>query len=651
MSEPTPPDGHQPADPPRLPEQSSRDDTADADATPQRPDRRPPSGVDDRSTVERPTGPPRGRTEPPPGPPAPPADPTVTFVPGAGPGAPPPGPANPPSANPSPPTQPVAGTPPPGYAPAAGFPPGPQYGGAGGQPPGGPPPFGGEPDDGGKKKSGLLVAGLVAFVVLLVGALGFVVTQTGDDAEPATTEEPDDSEPEDAEPPPTEPPPTEPPPTEPSPTSPPATGSVDGVFVHVEARGEVVADSELQAALEALGLAEGNNPVASADPVLNLCAALPVTEPVVASVEWRLDDSTISEGAPRTFSTPADGNCINNNGEPLDSGSYEVSFTDDAGGASTVALFTVGAAAVTQEFLNDTGDDLCLVDVAPLSVGFFQPFELPDGEPLVDGSTIIFDIADIEHEARGVDCNGDALDSVTFLPSVDPISLSSGASVPPTTVPPPQITDAEVSAIDGAVGSLDTVVEPGSADEAVVFEILRGADSEFPIARTDPSLTLCAAWNVPGPLEAEVVWEFNRVEIARIAVTAVDGAIGNCIPPAGAQFDEGAYQVYLQRGDFISQVETYTAGRDQTQLAFRNDTGVAICRVGFSPNLTTWYTFFEFAASADFEGALQPGAAFTIVAPFIENDIQARDCDDNIVSEAFDIPPTDQTLNLTNGQP
>ncbi len=156
---------------------------------------------------------------------------------------------------------------------------------------------------------------------------------------------------------------------------------------------------------------------------------------------------------------------------------------------------------------------------------------------------------------------------------------------------------------------------------------------------------------MPGPLEADVVWEFNRAEILRAPVSTVDGGIGSCIPPGGAQFDEGAYQVYLQRGDFISAVETFTVGRVQTQLAFRNDTGVAICEVGFSPNLTNWYTFYEFAESADFDAALDPDAAFTIVAPFIENDIQARDCDGNVVAESFGIPPTDQTLDLSTGLP
>ena len=659
MSEPTPPDGHQPAEPPRIPEQRSADYGAHdgVDDTPQRAER--PAPLDDRSTVERPA------VSPPP-PAAPPADPTVAFAPGAavpGPGVAPTG-QQPPDAYP--PTQP--GTPPPGaYVPgqaagaASGYPsgpaPGPQYGGPTG-PPGGP-PFGGGPggpaDDGKKKRSGLLVAGLVALVVLLVGALGFVVTQTGDDAEPVTTEDPDDTEPDVTEPADTDPEPTDPVITEPVETPPPtqsaATGSVGGVVVHIEARGDVVADADLKATLERIGLAEGDDPIATADPVLNLCAALPVPEPVVASVEWKLDNSTISEGAARPFAVPADGNCINNGGAELADGSYEVSFTDDAGGVSSVALFTVGAASRAQDFVNDTGVDVCTVDVSPVSTGFYQPYQLADGVPLLDGEIIIIDLADVEQEARAVGCDGTEFDPVVFTPSDDPVSLSTGAVVPATTIPPPQITDAELAAVDGEIGSLETPIPPGSPDEAIVFDLLRTATEQLPIATTDPTVTLCAAWNVPGPLEADVVWEFNLVEIARFPVTTVDGGIGNCIPPGGAQFDEGAYQVYIQRDGLKSAVETFTVGRVQTQLAFRNDTGVSICEVGFSPSLTNWYTYFEFAESADFESALDPGAAFTIVAPLIENDIQARDCDGNIVAENLGIPPTDQTLNLSTGRP
>lgn len=669
MSEPTQPDGQPPAQPPRFDERSTgQEHTGDAvsgDPTPERGMR-----PTDPDTVQRPVGD------------TPPADATVVFSPGAAgePGAQPPAPqppgqyppAQPPGSYPPgqyPPTQQqpsAAGAPPPGpYPPGASRPGGPPGTGYGGPPPGpgGGPNYGGPggPDDTPKKKSGLLVAGLIALVVALVGALGFVALQAGDDdvAEPETTDEEEEEPEEDEEPEPTvetTEPVVTPPPTEATTTTDPvvADGSVDSLFVHVESFSEVIAEGDLDATLQRIGLAEGNNPVSAADSVLNLCAALPVDTPVSATVTWTLDNETLSEGAERVFATPADGNCINNSGEPLASGAYEVSFSDSAGAMSGVALFTVGAATVNQEFVNDTDTDLCAVELAPTAAGFYQSFEVNGGEPLIPGDSILIDIAEIEHEIRGVDCADSPLESFFASPSADPISLASGAAIPPTTAeppPPPQITDGELGDVNGEIGSLDVAVPNGSDDEDIVIDLLLDPESNLRIATEEQSLALCAAWDVAGPLEGEMVWEFNRAVIARFPVSTSGGRIGRCIPPGGAAFDEGAYQVYLERGDVLSEVETFTVGRAQTQLGFRNDTDVAICRVGFSPNLTNWYTFYEFADSSDFEESVEPGDAFTIVAPFIENDIRAFDCDGNQVSEALDIPPTDQTLNLSDGTP
>ncbi|MGB3735884.1 MAG: hypothetical protein WA964_13065, partial [Ilumatobacter sp.] len=433
-----------------------------------------------------------------------------------------------------------------------------------------------------------------------------------------------------------------------------ADGSVDGVFVRVEAFPEVVTEGDLDATIQRLGLSEGNNPVSSAEPVLNLCAALPVPMPVSATVSWSVDNAILSEGAERVFATPADGNCINNSGEPLAAGAYEVSFSDTTEASSGVALFTVGVATVNQEFLNDTDADLCAVELAPTAAGFFQSFEVNGGEPLVPGDSILIDIAETEHEIRGIDCAGMGAESFFASPGPDPISLAAGAAVPPSTTeppPPPEITDVDLLDVDGDVASFDVAVPNGSDDEQVVIELLIDPENSLRIATDEQSLALCAAWDLAGPLDGEIVWEFNRSVIARFPVSTDGGAVGRCIPPGGTAFDEGAYQVYLERGDVQSQVETFTVGRIQTQLGFRNDTGVAVCRVGFSPNLTNWYTFFEFADSEDFDESVDPGDGFTIVAPFIENDIRAFDCDGNQVAEALDIPPTDQTLDLSTGQP
>lgn len=541
---------------------------------------------------------------------------------------------------------------------------------SGNVPPGGPTGPGHDDSDssgGSKKKTGLLVGGLAVLVVALLGVLAFVVVGGGDDDSSSGSSERDDEEDDeqddsdDTEIPDTEVPDTEVVDTQAVDTAVRADGSVAGLFVRIEGLSAVVPGAELQTTLERIGQDSDENRVSTTDDVVNLCAAIPLEAPATASVEWRRDDEVVSSGAARRFETPADGNCINNNGAALDAGSYEVSFTDDAGGETRVALFTVGAPSRTQTFVNDTGIDICSIDVGPSSAGFFQAFELTAGTPLLDGESIDIDVADVEHEVRGRDCGDEPLDSFFFVPSDDVVGLVAGEVVAPSTTtttttsttsaPAAEaISDIAFIGLDGEIGSLDIPIG-SDAEEATVIDVLATSDERFPIATTETSIALCAAWEVPGLLEADIVWEFNRAEIARIPSTSVDDRIGVCIPPGGDEFDEGAYQVYLRRGELISRIETFTVGREETQLAFVNDTDVAICEVGFSPNLTNFYTFFTFADSSDFDEALAPGESFTFVAPFIENDIRARDCDGNSVSEAFDIPPTDQTLDLSTGRP
>lgn len=649
MSDPTQPNGQQPV-PPRFDERTAgRDFTGEPDgATPPHGTPRVDAGAP--SPNDTVVIPPAGST--PPGQYPPGQQPPGQYPPGQ----------QPPGQYP--PGQPGAGGPPPGaYAPAGAGgqpPPGPGGPGYGGPPSGGSPNYGGPtgpPDEPKKKKNGLLLGGLVALVVLLLGALGFVVTQTGGDdddtASPVLSIDLDDN-------------PLDTVPvltvaetttttttttsttTTTTTTTPPLDGSVDGVFVRVEAFTAVLGDDEVIATLERVGLGEGNNPVSMVGPVFNLCAAIPVDAPVSASVAWFLQDEPLFDTGDRVLATPADGSCINNGGEPLGDGAYEVSFTDAAGSTSGVALFTVGADTVEQEFVNDTGIDLCAVELAPSQAGFFQSFELVGGDPLIVDDSILIDMANIEHEVRGIDCNDAPLDGVFFTPGADPISLSTGESV---IAAPPEITDSELDVLDGGIGSLDLVVPTGSEDEQTVFDLLLNSEERLRIATEDPSLTLCVAWDVPGPFTGDIVWEFNNAEIARFPVSTLGGQVGRCVPPGGAEFAEGAYQAYLARGEFLSQVETFTVGRAETQLGFINDTGVEVCRVGFSPSLTNWYTFFDFAESSAFESGVAPGEGFTIIAPFLESDIRAIDCDGNQVSEAFSIPPTDQTLSLTTGLP
>lgn len=430
-----------------------------------------------------------------------------------------------------------------------------------------------------------------------------------------------------------------------------ADGSVENAPLNLEALGELIPDADLDGVLQRIGLDEGSAAVAATGPVLNLCAALAIDEPTSVRVEWTRDGSTIVQTPARLLTAPADGHCINNTGEPFASGSYEVSFIDTAGDRSGFALFTVGAAVRSQSLLNDTGRSVCSIELSPLTAGFFQSFEPDSGEPLADRDSIVLDVADVMHEMRAVDCDGSRFETVTVLPSSEPVSLSTGDVVTAPADPRPAFADAELEELDGRIGSLDTAVEPGAADELIAFDVLRDPSARLPVASTDPAVRLCAAWNIPGELQADVVWQFNGDEINRAPTVAVGDGIGSCIPPFGEAFPAGSYQVFLERDGVSSRVQTFTVGRVETQISLLNDTPVEICAVGFSPSLTNFYTYFDVDNSTDFEDVVQPGATFTIPAPFIESDFQALDCAGAVVAESFDIAPTGETVTLVTVQP
>jgi hypothetical protein len=283
MTEPTPPDGHQPAKPPRFPEQiAPKDFTGEPDDL---DTARDASGTARREGELSDVTPPRALRPDvaPPSPEsfAPAAPPTAAYIPvspQAAPSGPPPGQYSPASSGQYPPANPSQFPP---QAPGQ-YPPTPYQSAPGGPGYGGPPPAyvgaggPGAPGNGPKKKNGLLVAGLVALVVALVGALAFVVTQIGGDdtaEDPPTTEE-EEEEPEDTEPEDTEPDDT----VASSTTSEPlASGTVDGLFVKVEPSAVLIADADIQSTLQRIGAQTDDNPVSTTDDVLNLCAAVPVT--------------------------------------------------------------------------------------------------------------------------------------------------------------------------------------------------------------------------------------------------------------------------------------------------------------------------------------------------------------------------------------
>ncbi|MEM9041059.1 MAG: hypothetical protein AAGD33_14265 [Actinomycetota bacterium] len=576
-------------------------------------------------------------------------------------GAPPP-PFDPSSAPPPPegyvppdaPPPSAGAMPPPGAVPPGTIPPG-------AHPDGGQVPFttpeGG--DDGDATKRGVIIGSAIGAGVIAVGAIvGLTVFGDDDesDAGPRTTLESEAPET-------TEPEPTAAPTTEPSvsvePTTtvtdstttteaPPTTQAGDptalvGAAVRFATFDVVLDEAQTQQVLLELGSSTDVLVAQTPNPV-QLCAGLANPAPLSVSVLWELDGQPIREVPSSELTAPSGGDCLAD-AAGLATGSYQVLFTAMNGTEAPIVTFTVGVEPATQSFVNDTGQDLCSLEIAPTTTGYFEPF--------FDGSTDVYvpvdgivsvPLAAVEHEARGVPCGASPLDGFFFEPGGGELRLSDGGPVGPEPVD-----DETLIAAFGLIGSSPQLLD--EAGQNVLASDVLDPDAPLVVASTEPSRTLCAVYELPAPFSGVMVWEFNGVELIRNPIAVAGGTVVDCIPPGGDTHGEGAYQAYLDRDSILSGVATFTVGRDQTALSFVNDTGVEICDVGFSPDLTNFYTIYSFLGSDAFGDPLTPGETFQITAPFIENDIRAIDCDGTTVSENFSIPPTDATVSLQTGQP
>lgn len=156
--------------------------------------------------------------------------------------------------------------------------------------------------------------------------------------------------------------------------------------------------------------------VASTGTVSTLCAGLPVDADFDLTITWQYRGVTVQSDA-ASATPPGVGSCLSNDGAPLDAGSYQVLATNadesDNGFATT---FVVGAASVTQLFVNNSDVDICEVAIAPLDTAFYELFQPEDG-PLRPGELLVIDVADVDQEVRTGLCSGTDLEPFTFDPS------------------------------------------------------------------------------------------------------------------------------------------------------------------------------------------------------------------------------------------
>jgi hypothetical protein len=205
-----------------------------------------------------------------------------------------------------------------------------------------------------------------------------------------------------------------------APTAPATTPGAGGVTTTVPTGGGVTIESivpdlaasrrylgtpdQVQSLIDRLLQRGGRHDVALAGNVPTLCATVVLSGPIELSGRWERDGDEIAETGIILRTAPGFGDCTDNDGEPLEPGSYQYIATDVDGTDSAVGNFVVGAARVDQQFVNNGEEAVCAILVAPSSSDFFEDFVF--SSPLRPGSSVIIPIADVAQDVEVWGCAG-----------------------------------------------------------------------------------------------------------------------------------------------------------------------------------------------------------------------------------------------------
>jgi hypothetical protein len=181
------------------------------------------------------------------------------------------------------------------------------------------------------------------------------------------------------------------------------TVSIESIVPDIAAsRRYLATPQQVQTTVDRLLQNGGRHDVAVPGDVATICATVELAGPIELSARWERDGEVIAEtGVVVLRTAPGFGDCIDNEGEPLEPGSYQFIATDVEGTDSAVANFVVGAARIDQQFVNDREDPVCAILVAPTSSDFFEDYVF--GTPLPPRSAVVIPIADVPQdvEVRG----------------------------------------------------------------------------------------------------------------------------------------------------------------------------------------------------------------------------------------------------------
>jgi hypothetical protein len=203
--------------------------------------------------------------------------------------------------------------------------------------------------------------------------------------------------------------------------------------------------------LVAAALTEDSNSVAVEETPGTLCAAVPVTAPLMASGRWERDGEPVASAALARRDPPGFGDCITaDDVGDFENGVYQYVAVGESGATSAAATLVIGAPAVAVWLLNDGDMPVCLVQTSPREGDFYEAFQ-PDSE-LLPGEALALRVAAVEQDVRVYGCPPDeVVRSLDVVPEAgvyvelfggeepgDPTPSSApGGSATSTTVPPP----------------------------------------------------------------------------------------------------------------------------------------------------------------------------------------------------------------------
>ncbi len=166
-------------------------------------------------------------------------------------------------------------------------------------------------------------------------------------------------------------------------------------------------------------LATGRHDVAVPGPAAMICAAVRMDVPLAVNSRWERDGRRIASSDLGRRDAPGFGECLGNDGDPLEDGSYQYVAMDSEGHESAAGGIVIGATRLDQIFTNNTRVPVCAIRVAPSVSRYFEVY-VYTASPIAPGGSVTVPIADVGQDVETVRCTTDE-DDVLATFSFDPM--------------------------------------------------------------------------------------------------------------------------------------------------------------------------------------------------------------------------------------